>query len=180
MPEKNNPAPQDGPAALEDACWDPDWMIWNAKSLQHVVKELDRNGLESPQLNTLLFEGKFLAGPILLTLAIQIALKALKAWLCLERKKAPPRTHGRIEIVQKIGPGHSKTAPGRDARGGLGFERLPTNTDHCLSFLYSHRNAHTYWRYIHEEHWGVFRSAELDRALTVIINAYGKRWGDSP
>ena len=130
MPEKNNPAPQDGPAALEDACWDPDWMIWNAKSLQHVVKELDRNGLESPQLNTLLFEGKFLAGPILLTLAIQIALKA---WLCLERKEAPPRTHDVLKLF-KNWPRTLKNCSGPRCQGGLGFERLPTNTDHCLSF----------------------------------------------
>ncbi len=179
MPEKNNPAPQDGPAALEDACWDPDWMIWNAKSLQHVVKELDRNGLESPQLNTLLFEGKFLAGPIVLTLAIQIALKALKAWLCLERKEAPPRTHDVLKLFKKLAPDTQKLLRA-EMPGWPGIRETPYKHGSLPELLYSHRNAHTYWRYIHEEHWGVFRSAELDRALTVIINAYGKRWGDSP
>ena len=30
----------------------------------------------------------------------------------------------------------------------------------------------------HERQWGVFRTGELNQALTVIISAYDKRWHD--
>ena len=69
-----------------DANWDTDLMISNAKSLQRVVKELERNGFKAPQADPLLFSGVFLASPILLTFAIEIALKV---WLFREQKKAP-------------------------------------------------------------------------------------------
>ena len=43
--------------------WDTESMIWIAKSLQRVAKELDRDG-ESPESDPLLFSGKFVAGPV--------------------------------------------------------------------------------------------------------------------
>ena len=57
-------------------------MIWNAKSLQRVMKELERYGSESSTSDPLLFQGSGLAGPILLSLATEISLKA---WQCRER-----------------------------------------------------------------------------------------------
>ena len=147
-------------------------MIENARSLQRVAKELEWDWSKSPESDPVLFEGKFLASPILLTLAIEIALKA---WLCRERKKDPPCIHDLLELFKKLEPG-TQTSLQAEMPGWPGFRETPYKNGSLPELLYSHRNAHTYWRYIHEEHWGVFRSAELDRALTVIINAYDKRW----
>ena len=58
MSEKNNSAQEGRPAAPEDESCDTDSMIWNAKSLQRVVKELERNGSESPQLDLLHIQGR--------------------------------------------------------------------------------------------------------------------------
>ena len=74
-------------------------MIWNAKSLQSVVKKLEWNEAESPQSDPFLSRGTTLAEAILLSLATEIALKAR---LCLERKKAPSRIHDLLELFKKL------------------------------------------------------------------------------
>ena len=79
MPEENNCAQEGRPAAPEGASWDTDSMIWNAKSLQSVVKKLEGNEAESPQSDPFLFRGTTLAEAILLSLATETALKAKKA-----------------------------------------------------------------------------------------------------
>ena len=88
--------------------WDADSMIMirNAKALQRVVKELEKNKPKpSPSdgwgkwnrdtEDQLLFMGRFLAVPNLLSFAIEIALKA---WQCRERQKAPERTHDLLKL----------------------------------------------------------------------------------
>ena len=87
MPENNNCAQEGKPVAPEGASVDTDSMIWNAKSLQSVVRKLEWNEAESPQSDPFLFQGTTLAEAILLSLATEIALKAL---LFLEQKKDPP------------------------------------------------------------------------------------------
>ena len=43
--------------------------------------------------------------------------------------------------------------------------------------LRSHSDANVRWRYLHEETYRAqFETAEIDRALTVLIDAYEKRW----
>ena len=101
MSEKNNSAQEGRPAAPEDESCDTDSMIWNAKSLQRVVEKLERNGSESPQSDLLHIQGRALAVPILLSLATEIALKAL---LCLERKKGPPRIHDLLKLFEQLEP----------------------------------------------------------------------------
>ena len=64
-------------------------MINSARSLQRVANELEKNGPEPELSDEQLFEGIFLAGPILLSLATEIALKA---WQCSERQE-PPDPH---------------------------------------------------------------------------------------
>ena len=49
-------------------------MIWNAKSLQRTVKEMERDGSEASPADPLLFQGTILAGAILLSLATEIVL----------------------------------------------------------------------------------------------------------
>ena len=42
--------------------------------------------------------------------------------------------------------------------------------------LREHRNAHVLWRFFYEEEsFAKFETAEIDRALTVIIDAYDER-----
>ena len=167
--------------------WDTDSMIWNAKSLQRVAKELEQHE-ESPQSDPLLFFGRLQAGSILLTLAIEIALKAL--W-CRERKRTPEKTHDLLKLfgglesstqeilearMRKLSP-HSVWAEepsmknlNADVQYLLGARRQPLR-----DILSSHRNANVRWRFLYEEFSAQFETAEIERALTVIIDAYENR-----
>lgn len=51
-------------------------MIQNAKEVERIAKDLQEILSKSFESDGLLFLGKVLAGPILLTLAVEIALKA--------------------------------------------------------------------------------------------------------
>ena len=44
--------------------------------------------------------------------------------------------------------------------------------------LREHRDANMHWRFLHEQQWSLFETSEINHALTVIISAYDKRWGD--
>jgi hypothetical protein len=166
--------------------FDPYWMIRNAEDLQRVVKYLDETSLESPDSDPHLFGGRILAGPILLTLAVEIALKAL---LCQEQKKEPPRTHDLLELFNAL---ESPTRKALEAQMPgwtmypVGFpEGAPYPHESLREVLWSCRipdksrragyiDAHTYWRYIHEKRSGACRTGELHQALTLIIRNYYK------
>ena len=158
-----------------DRC-DTDSMNWNAKSLQRVVKELERQGAESWTSDPLLFQGSGLTGAILLSLATEIALKA---WQCRERKDDPDRTHDLLDLFIGLEPETQDLLQAKMP----GWPEIPAmspfNHGSLAELLWSHRESHTYWRYLHEKGRGVFRTSELSQALTVITTAYGKRWGDS-
>ena len=164
-----------------DVTWDTDFMISNARSLQRVVKELERNGSISPQSDQIFFSGVFLASPILSTFAIEIALKA---WQCREQKKASPRTHDLFKLFsglasstqEMLEEGMRSVEPYTIEHL---FEEERQSWEPLRRLLSSHKNTFIDWRYIHEGGRGVVQAASLDRALTVIIDAYDKRWGDS-
>ena len=166
-------------------------MIRNAESLQRVAKHLQQDSFESSASDPLLFGGKVLARPILLTLAVEIALKAL---LCQEQKKEPPHTHDLLELFNALEPTTRKTLEAQMPGWTMypvGFpEGAPYPHGSLPEVLWSCRipdksrrtgyiDAHTYWRYIHEKHWGKCRTGELDQALTVIISSYYKTWPNS-
>ena len=179
--------------------WNANSMIKNAKALQRVVKELEKNkpkpsdgwgkwdrGTE----DALLFRGKFLAVPNLLSLAIELALKA---WQCRERQKAPERTHDLLELshsleqdtqemlearMRKVSPDSMWAEALRMQNlSPLEQEMLGAKMHPLRDVLHSHSDVNICWRYIHEESYGAqFETGEMGLALTVIIDAYEKRW----
>ena len=78
-------------------------------SLQYVAKELERNQENSKQ-DTLLFLGVFVAVPVLLALATEVALKA---WLYREGKEAHDRRHNLLYLYDDLGEITRKTARSR-------------------------------------------------------------------
>ena len=165
--------------------WDVDSMIKNAKSLQRVAKELEKNSSEALQSDAWLFQGTFLAGPILLSLATEIALKA---WRCQELNKAPKRTHNLLELFKDLKkdtqeileakmrkssphsvwaaePNMQELSP--DLQDILGAKMHPLRDVLC-----AHHDANMRWRFLYEKPQAFFETAEIDRALTVIIDAY--------
>ena len=184
--------------------WDADSMIKNAKALQRVVKELEKNKPKpSPSdgwgkwdrgtEDELLFRGKFLAVPNLLSLATELALKA---WQCREQQKAPERTHDLLKLfhsleqdtqemlearMRKVSPDSVwAEQPGMQNLSPLEQEMLGAKMHPLRDVLRSHSDVNIRWRYIHEETYGAqFETAKIDRALTVIIDAYEEVWSMS-
>lgn len=170
--------------------WDASSMIRNAKALQRVVKELEKNRYKPFSQDRLLFEGTFLAVPNLLSLATEIALKA---WLCRERQKAPERTHNLLKLFQsleqntqemlearmrRVSP-HSVWAeqPGMQNLGPFEQEMFAAKMHPLRDVLHSHCDVYKHWRYLYEATSDQqFETGEMDLALTVLIDAYEKRW----
>ena len=184
MPKNNN----------RRTCFDPDLMIENARSLQRLVNELEQNESNFPMSDPLLFSGVFLASPVLLLFAIELALKA---WQCREQNGEHDGIHDLLRLFDKLKPETKKLLEGRmrvveqpslppalepRAQGMRPGEPL-------RNLLFSHKDVFITWRYMHEYHdedstprtppQRVVQTASLDRALTVIIDSYDKRWGDS-
>ena len=185
--------------------WNADSMIRNAKALQRVVKELEKNKSEpSPSdgwgkwdrgtEDQLLFRGKFLAVPNLLSLATEIALKA---WQCRERQAAPERTHDLLKLFHSLEQDTQEMLEARMRKVSpdsvwaealrmqnlslLEQEMFGANMHPLRDVLRSHCDVNIRWRYIHEESYGAqFETGEMDLALTVIIDAYEKRWRGLP
>ncbi len=180
--------------------WDADSMIKNAKALQRVVKELEKNKPKpSPSdgwgkwdrgtEDQLLFMGRLLAVPNLLSLATEIALKA---WQCREQLKAPERTHDLLRLFHSLEQDTQemlearmrKVSPDSVWADALRMQNLSPLEQEILGgkmhplrdVLRSHSDAYEHWRYLYERPSAHFETAEIDRALTVIIDAYEKRW----
>ncbi len=180
--------------------WDADSMIENAKALHRVVKKLEKNKPKpSPSdgwgkwdrgtEDQLLFLGRLLAVPNLLSLATEIALKA---WQCRERQKAPKKIHNLLELfesleqdtqemlearMRKVSPDSVWAGqPGMQNLGPFEQEIFAAKMHPLRDDLHSHSDAYEHWRYLYERPSAHFETAKIDRALTVIIDAYEKRW----
>jgi len=176
MSEKNNRTQRSAAPQKTRKC-NPYWMIQNAESLQRVVKHLQEPSLDSLEADPDLFSGRGLAEPILLTLAIEIALKA---WLCQEQRKDPPRGHDLLELFHQLKPGTQEALQAQMPGWTMypvGFpEGAPYPHESLSQLLWSHRDAHTHWRYIHEKPSATFQTGLLDQALTLIIRSYYTKW----
>ncbi len=159
--------------------WDAGYMIWTAASLQCLVKELkqDENLFKSDSLS---FQGKFLAIPILLALAIEIALKA---WQCRERQAEPDRGHDLLKLFEGLEEDtqawlEAKLPEIPDPLLGSGFEPIQPGIRTRLS---SNRKMFEQWRYLYENPGGkTFQVGALNEALTVLITAYDEAANKSP
>ena len=151
--------------------WDTDWMIRHAKALQEVAKHVALRQDEDLDPLEDLFMGKLLAQPVLLALATEIALKALR---CRERKGPPDYGHDLAELFDALS---------EDTRDRL-QARLPVQPDpfgaHLVQpfgvgmrkVLEFHRDTFETWRYSYEQASIHTWPPQLDEALTAIIETY--------
>lgn len=168
---------------------DADRMIENAKALRHAAKELEQHGSKTDHTDKLLFLGVFLAVPVLLLHATEIALKA---WLCRKRNVAPEPTHNLLKLFQSLDtetqefmeakmrklshysiysedPRMKHQSP--DVQEMFGAIMNPLRY-----ILTSHADLYTQWRYSHEGLCANFETSEIKHALTVLIDYYEKKW----
>ena len=148
-------------------------MISNAKSLQKVANHLERDMELLPDRS--LFDGKFIATPILMVLATEIALKALK---CQEQKGPPKRTHDLLILFDDLSEiTQNRLEEGLPSRLDPVFLQIGVQ-DLCpvgagmRKVLEYHKRSFERWRYLHEVENADFYVPALDEALTVIIETY--------
>lgn len=170
------------------AIWDAHSMIENARSLRIVAKELEKNGKEVGPGDYRLFLGMGMAGAILLSLATEIALKA---WQCSDRGRAPVRTHDLLRLfelldtdtqamlearMRKLSPHSAWAGDPRFRNLNADFQAMFAAKMHPLrDVLCEHRDANVDWRYLYERPFVSFETSEIDRALTVLIDAFYER-----
>ena len=155
---------------MEKRAWEPDTMIWNARSLQKVAGQLASERVP-PGEDVFLFTGQLLAGPILLALATEIALKA---WQCRERQGPPDSYHDLLKLFE----GLSEEA--RDILEAACPEQpLPGEVQAYIPIhsgmrriLETHRDTFVRWRYAHETMNAHAFPPALNAALTAISEAY--------
>ena len=169
MPDKKN----------HQAHWDPYWVIEDAKALQRVVKALHDEDSQSVESDFLLFQGKFLAEPILLSLALEIALKA---WQRRERQAAPDRSHDLLQLFEGL---EEATQKRLQAKMPAMVDPLFKETlrEGLRELLCSHRDAFIKWRYSYEgdDEGSIFKTFDtgaVHQALTVLTTAYHERVSD--
>ena len=159
----------------EGDTWDADAMIHNARSLQAVAQYLvfdpDPGETRISDADGLFGTGRYFAGPVLLALATEIALKA---WQCREMKGPPRRTHDLIALFDALSESTRRLLAARYPsdlfpRGTVASGSLPSD---MRSALESHRETFLLWRYPHEDPDDVIWPDALDAALSAIIDAY--------
>ena len=171
-----------------DGIWDADYMIESAESLRRAAKKLEK-GLNSEEQDPLLFQGMLLASPILLSLAAEIALKA---WWCREQENKPAKIHDLRKLYDGLGEGTReileakmrKVSPYSIRAGDPKAQNLRPDIQYVLGarthplrdILDEHRDANMHWRFRYEQFSARFETAEIHRALTVIIDAYCEKW----
>ena len=134
--------------------------------------------MEAPESEPTLFKGKMVAGPILLALATEVALKA---WQCMERNGgAPDRTHDLLKLFDKLSPATRDRLEARmpelpDPLGMHEFDPFGAGMRKTLRF---NREMFQLWRYPYESSGLQFYSSILDTALTEIIDAFDEAFAE--
>ena len=164
--------------------FEADTTMRAAKSLLHFVKQVEKKGFSDPKSDILLFEGAFMALPILTAFAVELALKAL----LYRDGHARHKTHnlGRLyeKLDRELRDSIEKKMPTPHPRNlikALHFDVFPDYMP-VGKFLEHHATSFTNWRYLYENSGGEeqasFHQAALDRALTAIISVYEEKYGN--
>ena len=152
-------------------------IISNAKSLQCVAKELDKElygtsegfgrALGIDEYDRHLYLGRCIAGPVLFGLAAELALKALR---CQEaRKYDPPHIHDLVDLFEELG---------EDTQAELEatFKKLmsPKLPPKVRDILHKNKDVFRDWRYSFEHLSLQCFTVELDELISAIIKTYYK------
>lgn len=146
----------------EGHTWDPEAMIHNARSLhavaQHLVSDPDPGETRISDADGLFGTGRFFAGPVLLALATEIALKA---WHCRETKGPPRRRHDLIALFEARSENTQRLLATRYPnhlfpRATEVFGPLPSDIRSALEI---HKDTFLLWRYAEGHAGEVYRAS---------------------
>ena len=149
----------------EDSFWknNPDRMMIRACALGRLVEHLDAEVRDGTWR-----EGTSVAVPVLLSLAVEIGLKA---WHRREGRQAPIKGHDLVELFDSLGENTRRRLEDRMPKGPWPLPELSAHPG-IRNALCQNRNLFTKWRYAYE-HDAVFaETGVLKRALNAIVEAY--------
>ena len=159
-----------------DRVFSPFNMIDHAISLQQVAIHLKEDKNKKP--DSPLFKGVFLAVAVLMTLAVEIALKALQ---CQDGKEDIDRKHDLLELFQGLNEDTQARLKVRvpiildEVSLKLGIQNINPVGAGIEKVLEYHRNTFADWRYIYEKRGDSCYVPELDKVFTAIIETYKEK-----
>ena len=142
-------------------------MMGEAQSLQRVAEMLQRD-VESDSANNALSRGKFVAGPILMGLATEIALKA---WQCETRKGPHDRSHDLLKLFDSLDEDTKQRLEGASPPVHL-VAKLTRDRASMREVLFFHRHMFERWRYKHELLRDTIQPRALNIALETIVGVF--------
>ena len=154
-----------------DHVFNPFRMIDQAISLRQVAEHLDEGMNIKP--DSTLFNGVFLAVPVLMSLAVEIALKALQ---CQEGKEKSDRDHNLVNLFKSLNEDTQNRLKAQfpitldSVSLKLGVQNFCPVGAGIEKVLEYHQNTFTDWRYSYEKESGnSCYVPELNKVLTAII-----------
>jgi hypothetical protein len=151
---------------------DPDSMMFSAQSLQKLVSSFENRA--DPTSDANLFQGQFIAAPVLLTLSMELALKA---WWTREVKVTNvPKTHDLLKLFDGLPEqARIRLENSHPELPNPSHPKLPPVRKGLRSILASNRTKFVDWRYQHELSRGMFPNGPFNEALSSVIEEFFKR-----
>ncbi len=146
--------------------------MFSARSLQEVVKSFENRA--DPSSNAHLFEGQFIASPVLLSLAMELALKAW--WTHEVKDRAVLRTHDLLKLFDGLPEQTRKRLENSYPEPPTSHNPLllPARKD-LRSLLELNRTKFVEWRYLHELSNSSFPDGQFKVALSSVIDEFFKK-----
>ena len=172
----------DGPTDV----FEIDEMMRTARSLWHFVKKVEERDFFDAKSDMLLFEGSFVAIPVLRAFVMELALKAL---LYRGGHTKIEKTHDLGYLYEKLSKelrdcieNRTPIPYPRELAETLGYDMSPDcmPVDKLLDY---HKDAFVEWRYLYENRDGEkrgnqsFHDGALDRVLNAILSVYDENYG---
>ena len=149
-----------------DSFWknNPDLMMSRAHELGRLVEHLD-----AEQSDGVWREGTTVAVPVLLSLAVEIGLKA---WHRREGNESPARIHDLLELFDGLGESTRRRLEEKMPEVPDVVPGLPPRYPGIRDALLQSRDVFTQWRYAHEHDALFAETGVLKTALAAIVEAY--------
>ena len=145
-------------------------MMFSARALQELVRSFGND--VDPSSNAALFEGQFIARPVLLTFAMELALKA---WWAKENKDSDiPKTHDLLKLFDGLNEGTRTRLESSHPEIPHPYRGLPPIRPSLRSMLESNSDAFVEWRYLHELSSARFPIGEFNKALSSVIGEFDR------
>ena len=145
-------------------------MMFSARALQKLVRSFG-NGVD-PSSNVDLFQGQFIAGPVLLTFAMELALKA---WWAKENTDCEiPRRHDLLKLFDRLKEDTQIRLESAYPEIPHDLRGFPPIRPGLRSMLESHKTAFVKWRYQHELRIARFEDGQFGEALSSVIAEFDR------